>query len=75
MNIEIEWKGVKFDVEFDYQPAEPAERGIEAQYPGCGESVQGINSFTHLGTCFLEFAEDNEEEIDEIILEKNGRII
>ena len=73
MNIEIEWKGVKFDVEFDYAPAEPAERGPEAQYPGCAEHIEGINSFTHLGTCFFEFTDDCEEEIERIILENIHR--
>lgn len=27
-------------VDFDYQPAEPPERGPEAQYPGCAESLE-----------------------------------
>ena len=73
MNIEIEWKGVKFDVDFSYQEAEPAETGIYAQYPGCGEDVTGINSFEYLGTCFLEFIEDEEEEVGKIILENIHR--
>lgn len=27
-------------VDFDYQAAEPAERGPEARYPGCPESIE-----------------------------------
>ena len=27
-------------VDFDYQPAEPPERGPEARYPGCPESLE-----------------------------------
>ena len=68
MNIEIEYKGVKFDVDFWYQPYEPAETGIEAQYAGCPESVEEISEFKHKGTCFLEFIEDDEDTVKEIIL-------
>ncbi|MCU0767562.1 MAG: hypothetical protein MUE39_09335 [Gammaproteobacteria bacterium] len=34
------WRELPVEVEFAYQPAEPAERGPEAQYPGCAESVE-----------------------------------
>ena len=68
-NVTIEFRGIEFDVEFDYQPEEPAERGPEAQYPGCAESIDGIVSFTHQGTDFLELIYNlNEAEIDELIL-------
>ena len=34
------WTELRVQVEFDYQPAEPAERGPEAQYPGCAECFE-----------------------------------
>lgn len=34
----IQVNDLELDVEFDYQPYEPPERGPEAQYPGCQES-------------------------------------
>jgi hypothetical protein len=70
MNITINYRGIDFDVEYDYQPFEPADRGHDAQYPGCDESIDRINEFTHKGTDFLEWIEDSEDEIKELILEK-----
>ena len=70
--IRINFKGVEFEVEFDYQPSEPEVRYYSdgSGYPGCPEAVEGINSFTHKGTCFLEIAEDYYDEIAEAILNK-----
>ena len=34
------WIEVPVRVEFSYQPAEPAERGPEARYPGCAEAIE-----------------------------------
>ena len=31
------------DVDFFYQPKEPAETGPEAQYPGCAEAIEIIS--------------------------------
>jgi hypothetical protein len=68
-NVTIEFRGIEFDVEFDYQPFEPPERGPEAQYPGCDECIESVNSFTHQGTDFLELIYmNNESEIDELLL-------
>jgi len=65
----IVFKGIDFEAEFEYQPFEPAERGPEAQYPGCHEYVEEVTSLTHKGSDFLELIyEDNEEEIDSLIL-------
>lgn len=71
MKTVIEFKGVKFDVEFDYQPEEPMLMYDRdgGGYPGCAESVDNIYEFRHKGTCFYEFLEDYEEEIIELILE------
>jgi hypothetical protein len=66
----IEFKGIEFEIEFDYQPFEPAERGIEAQYPGCPESIESVHSMKHKDTDFLEcIYEGNENEINELILD------
>ena len=69
MEITINYKGIEFDVEFDYQPFEPAERGPEAQYPGCSEAIEGINEIKHKDTCFMEFFEDELDEIETAIWE------
>lgn len=70
MEITIMYKGIEFDIEFDYQPFEPAETGPEAQYPGCHEEVEGIYEIKHKGSCFLEFFEDNLDEIKELVLDQ-----
>jgi hypothetical protein len=70
MEVTIEFKGVEFEVEYDYQPEEPAEIGPDAQYPGCGESVESINTITHAGVCFLEIMEVYDDEIKDAVLEK-----
>jgi hypothetical protein len=36
------WITLPVQVEFSYQPYEPPERGPEAQYPGCAESIDLI---------------------------------
>jgi len=70
----IEFKGIEFDIEYDYQPFEPPETGPEAQYPGCEEYVDQVTEFTHKGTNFLELIyEGNEAEIDELILESRDK--
>jgi len=67
---EIVFEGIEFIVEFDYQPFEPAETGVEAQYPGCEESIEGVYSMQHKGTDFFDLLYDtNENKINELILE------
>ena len=34
---------IEVDVDFFYQPKEPAETGPEAQYPGCAEAIEIIS--------------------------------
>jgi hypothetical protein len=66
----INFKGIDFEVEYDYQPYEPAERGPEAQYPGCSESIEQVTSMTHKGTDFIDLIyNESEDEIKTIILE------
>ena len=47
METTLKYRGVEFDVEYDYQPFEPAERGPEAQYPGSPEYIEQITKFEH----------------------------
>jgi hypothetical protein len=65
----VEYKGVEFEVEFDYQPYEPPERGPEAQYPGCAQYVE-VYEIKHNGVDFGEILEDQLEAFEELILEK-----
>jgi len=69
MNITINYKGVDLELDYDYQPAENAETGAEAQYPGCAEAIQGINEIKHKGTCFYEVFENDLQELEKAILD------
>lgn len=71
MDITINYKGVDFDVNYDFQPSEKEERYDTSGlgYPGSPEYIKCINEITHKGTCFLELLEDNDHEIKSIILE------
>jgi hypothetical protein len=64
------YKELPLRVEFDYQPAEPAERGPEAQYPGCAESVDVTRVL--LGDIDVT-ATLTAEEIEEIVSEILGQ--
>jgi len=66
MTETINLLGVDFDVEFDYQPEERPDRF----YSGCPAEVESINEFTHQGTCFLDFVDDYEQRIKDLIFEK-----
>tara|TARA_R110002049_G_scaffold249975_1_gene424331 strand:+ start:258 stop:455 length:198 start_codon:yes stop_codon:yes gene_type:complete len=63
MIMTIEYRGVEFDVEFDYDPAEEQTRDHE----GCAAQVH-ITEFKHQGTCFLEWIEWD-EDVNQLILE------
>lgn len=69
MTLEIIYKEVTFQVEFNHQPFERAETGPEAQYPGCGESIELID-IIHEGDSFLEVFENEIDKIEEAILKK-----
>ena len=64
------WAELKVQVEFDYQPAEAAERGPEAQYPGCPEcfEITGI----YIGTVEItnQLTEDEREQIYQALVDK-----
>ena len=68
MEAIIEFKGVKFDVEFDYQPEEKMVMYYKdgSGDPGCAENIT-LHEMTHKGTCFMEWIEDDHEKIEEII--------
>ena len=71
MESVIEYKGVEFDVEFDYQPYEPEVTYYSdgSGYPGCAEQVE-VYKIEHEETCFMEFFENDMQIIEEIIIEK-----
>jgi len=71
MELTINYKGVEFDVEFDYQPFEKQVLYYKdgSGYPGCSETVE-ITEFKHKGTSFLDWVEDFEDQVSELILEK-----
>jgi hypothetical protein len=72
MEIRINYKGIEFDVEYDYQPYEKQVfyYADGTGDPGCPEMVEAINEFKHKGTCFLEWIEDEEDEVIEAILKE-----
>jgi hypothetical protein len=39
------WVTLPVQVEFNYQPAEPADTGPEARYPGCAEAIEIEGAF------------------------------
>lgn len=52
----INFKGIDFDIEFDYQPEEKEVRYYSdgSGYPGCPASIDNISVY-HKGTDFTEF--------------------
>ena len=68
-NTTINFRGIDFEVEFDYQPFEKQTHWCE----GTGAHIEQVTEFTHKGTDFLELIyEGNEDEIEELILENRG---
>ena len=67
MKATINFKGVEFEVGFDYQPEESAERGPYAQYPGCCESIDNIWMVEHKGTDFYDFFGENPRQLEDAI--------
>ena len=70
MKMEIIYKGIEFEVDFDYQPEEAAVMYYSdgTGHPGCAEELT-INSIKHKGTDFIEFLEDDFEQIEEKLLD------
>ncbi len=71
----INHNGVSLQVEYNYQPFEPAETGPEAQYPGCEEAIE-LNTVIHNGGCILGILSDTTDLEDEILkdIKENGKI-
>lgn len=73
MDINIIYKGIEFQVEFDFQPEEPMVRYYSdgSGYPGCpAEAI--INEISYNEECFFDILEDKFDEIQGLILEKMG---
>ena len=71
MQLTIKCRGIRFDVAFDYQPEEEMVRHYSdgSGYPGCAASIGSIYEITRNGTDFLEFFENDMEEIEGAIWE------
>jgi len=72
MNRSITFKGIDFDVEFDYQPEEPMVMYYAdgSGHPGCAAEVS-ITDIKITGTDIdaFELLEDNFEKIEDDIIE------
>jgi hypothetical protein len=64
----IEYKGIEFDVEFNYNPPEPMVMYYKdgTGYPGCEAEIE-IQYIKHKGTCFYDILEDNITEIEQLV--------
>jgi len=68
MESTVQFKGVEFTIDYDYQPYEKEVRydsNMEG-YPGCAEQID-IILITFQGENFTEILEDNFTEIEELI--------
>jgi len=72
MTATITFRGIEFDVDYDFKPAEPMVMYYSdgSGHPGCPAEVEQINEITHKGTDFTEFLEEHEDEIAQIIYEQ-----
>ena len=64
------WTELRVQVEFDYQPAEPAERGPEAQYPGCQECFEITGIFVGEVEITGQLSEQEQAAILEALVDK-----
>ena len=71
METTIIYKGIEFDVEFDYQPEEPVVMYYKdgSGHPGCAEECN-VHEVSHKGTDFTEFLEEFLTDIEDTILEQ-----
>ena len=71
MTETINFKGIDFEVEFDYQPYEAMVMYYPdgSGHPGCPEQAE-ISEINHKETDFMEFLEDNINEIEQLVLDK-----
>ena len=72
MTTTITFRGIEFDVDYDFQEAEPMVMYYAdgSGHPGSPAEVEQINEITHNGTDFTEFLEEHEDDIKDIILEQ-----
>lgn len=70
----INYKGVDFEVEYDYQPEEAAVMYYPdgSGYPGCPEAAE-LSTISHMGVDFSEVFEDDFEEIELLILAEKAK--
>ena len=71
--LTIEINGLKFEVEFDYQPEEAMVMYYSdgSGYPGCPAEIEGIHSFSIKGIDLMPLLDCNpglEQEVEEAIL-------
>jgi len=71
MNIDLYFKGVEFQIEFDFQPEEPMVMYYKdgSGYPGCAAEVT-IESIKHQGVDFYDVLEDSISDIEDMVLAK-----
>ena len=64
--MEVTYKGVVFDVEYEYQAGEPeiTQYGDGSGHPGCGEYFS-VRKISHKGTDFKDFFEEECDEFGE----------
>lgn len=69
MKTQLNYIGIEFDADFDYQPEERAVMyPNDKAYPGCPAQVE-LYSLKHQGTEFIQLLpESHIKEIEEIIL-------
>ena len=61
----IVWKGIKFNVEFQYEEFEAQT----LEHQGQPAHISEITEFKHKGECFLQFIENCEDDIIQLILQ------
>ena len=65
--------GVPCTIQYDYQPYEAPERGPEARYPGCEESVEVV-SVSVGGVCIDEWVDCHmQRNFEEAVIEHINR--
>ena len=52
----VKFKGLEFEVGFDFQPEEKQTK----DYPGCHAAIEGIWKIEHKGSDFLEILGDDD---------------
>ena len=71
MKLDLNYKGIEFQVEFDYQPEEPTVYYLPdgSGDPGCPAEVT-LNKITHFDEDFYEILEGQVGNIEETIFKQ-----